>query len=73
MQPRSQKKQVFVNQHHYLSRPKYICTKPLTSSESLVKIKFRLTEAFLLIELTSAVTFEQLLFYENVILQYFQN
>ena len=50
------------------STTKYIYTKPLTSSESLVKIKFRLTEAFLLIELTSGVTFEQLPFYENVIL-----
>ena len=75
MQPRSRKKKTGFRKSGSLSfsTTEYICTKPLTSSESLGKITFRLTEAFLLIVLTSAVTSEQLPFYENVILQYFQN
>ena len=52
----------------FISTNTNVYTKLLTSSESLVKVKFRLTETFLVIFLTSAVISKHLLFHENTIL-----
>ena len=57
--------EAFWNQQHYLSPPIQMYTQ---NCRSLVKVKFKLTETFLVIFLTSAVISKHLLFHENTIL-----
>ena len=52
----------------FISTNTDIYTKLLKSSESLLKVKFRLTKTFLVIFLTSVVISKHLLFHENTVL-----
>ena len=60
-------------QTFFISRITYIYTKLSRFSISSVKIKARSRRTFLMILLTSAVICKQRPWYENKVVQYFQN